>query len=269
MRKLIILLLIPLLFLSCQAESGQAGNENEVASIVKPTITDSLRRVYYHYYNAMEAPFPTHCIPERNKVNPADAAPLDTVFFIFREQLKEIVAAKDIFKLLEYVDEHIKVGFSAENGLKAFIDMWELNSPEQIPVSELWPTLENILNLGGLFNKKGDFFTAPYLDACYPANPDASSTGAVIGAGVRMRAGPSLDSKILGNLSYDILEIVETTPIEQKIGQETYPWIKIKTLDGVEGFIWGKFFRSPIDYRVGFQKKRLDGWKMVTLLAGE
>ncbi len=269
MRKQITLLLIPLLLLSCQSESGQTANEDESATIVQPTITDSLRQVYYHYYNALEKPFPTHCVPERNKVNPADAAPLDTVFFIFREQLKEIVAKKDIFKLLEYVDGNIKVGFGAENGLKTFIDMWELNSPEQIPDSKLWPTLESVLHLGGLFNEKGDFFTAPYLDACYPANADAFETGAVIGAGVRMRAGPGLDTKVLGNLSYDILEMIETTPIEQTIGRETYPWIKVKTLDGVEGFIWGKFYRSPIDYRVGFQKKRLDGWKMVTLLAGD
>lgn len=270
MRKLSTVLLIPLLFLlSCQSEPQQETNEDTTSQIVKPLINDSLRQLYHHYSKAIENPFSTHCITERNKANPVDAAPLDTVFFVFREQLKEIVKAKDIFKLLEHVDPNIKTSFVDDNGLKSFIDMWELNSPEQIPDSKLWPTLEEILNLGGLFNAKGDFFHAPYLDACYPKGADAYTTGAVIGSGVRMRTGAGLNTKVLANLSYDILNFIETTPIEEKIGTETYPWIKVKTMDGMEGFVWGKFYRSPIDYRAGFQKKRLDGWKIVTLVVGD
>lgn len=269
MRHKFTFIFLSVILLSCNTEPPKETAQDEQAIIAPTGISNELKAQYEQYYQAIEKPFPTTCIAELNKVNPADAAPLDTVFFVFREQLKEIVAEKNIFKLLKHVDQNIKIGFGAENGLQAFIVAWDLSSEEKIPDSELWPTLADVLNLGGLFNGQGNYFEAPYLDQCYPHDKDAFETGAVIGAGVRMRAGPNLDTKVLKNLSYDILDYIETTPIELKIGNETHPWIKVKTQDGIEGFIYGKFYRSPIDYRVGFEKKPNGEWKIVSLLAGD
>jgi hypothetical protein len=40
-------------------------------------------------------------------------------------------------------------------------------------------------------------------------------------------------------------------------------------MDATEGFLYGKFYRSPIDFRAGFEKKKNGQWKMVRLLAGD
>ena len=149
--------------------------------------------------------------------------------------------------------------------------MWELDSPDKIPQSNLWSTLETLLPLGGQFNDygKGAYFEAPYLGPCWPATAEPYEFGAVIGAGVRLRSGPGLSTQILKTLSYDLVEYLETTPTEETISGETHPWIKVRLADGMEGFLYGKFYRSPLDYRAGFQKNDAGQWQMVLLVAGD
>lgn len=239
-----------------------------------------LRQAYHDYYAKLEPKFPVHCVSEANKANPADEAVTDTAFFVFRERLREIVVQKDIFKLLEQINPNIKVDFGGGHGLQDFIKTWELDSPEKVPQSRLWPTLEEILALGGTFStfdnyKDGKnlgqikYFQAPYLDACMPADGDPYIDAAVIGAGVRLRNGPGLNSKVVAKLSYDVIEFIEETPIEETIGGETHSWIKVKLKDGTEGFLYGKFFRSPIDFRAIFEQNEAGAWKMITLIAGD
>ena len=90
-----------------------------------------------------------------------------------------------------------------------------------------------------------------------------------MGAGVRLRSGPGLSTQILKTLSYDLVKLVEMTPTEETIGGETHPWIKVQLADGTEGFLYGKFYRSPLDFRAGFQQDEAGQWKLVRLLAGD
>lgn len=263
-------LLLFALISACQTD--QQANENQaeqVTAAVTPVVTDSVVQVYQTYYGLLEDKFPPQCLPERGKVNPADAALQDTLFFIFREHLKEVIADKNIFGLLPHVHQDIKTGFGAENGLQSFIQMWELDSPEKVPQSRLWSTLKSVLLLGGDFSGGGSYFEAPYLGPCWPADAEPYEYGAVTGAGVRLRGGPSLNTQIIKNLSYDLVKYIETTPIEETIGGETHPWVKVQLVDGTEGFLYGKFYRSPLDFRAGFQQSPDGQWKMVSLLAGD
>jgi hypothetical protein len=271
MRNLWYLVLGMMLW-SCAGPATDGGDATATSPPMDPYgISDSVRQLYQRYQTALEDPMPLSCRPERGKVNPADAAPSDTTFFVFREHLRQVVADKDIFGLLGQVDEQIKIGFGADNGLKAFIRAWELDSPEKVPESQLWPELAEVLSLGGQFSGQGDYFEAPYLDPCFPPSTtiDIMESVVVTGAGVRMRSGPGLNTQVLKTLSYDILQFIETTPIEERIGGEVHTWVQVKTLDGVEGFVYGKFLRSPIDLRAGFRRAENGRWKLVTLLAGD
>lgn len=272
MRTFVLPLSI-LLFLTCACTSTSPEETTETATTASTqmVVTDSVARLYQHYYEALADTYPLQCNPERGKVNPVDSAPQDTLFFIFREQLREVIANKDIFALLPHVDAQIKTGFGAEGGLQSFIQMWELDSPEKIPQSKLWSTLGTVLSLGGHLSNYGEesYFEAPYLGPCWPAEAEPYEYGAVMGAGVRLRGGPNLNTKILKNLSYDLVKYIETTPIEQTIGGEKHPWIKVQLTDGTEGFLFGKFYRSPLDFRAGFQKDAQGAWKLVMLLAGD
>lgn len=267
-----LLILLGLAY-ACSSDSNSETTtaETETSSAEAMTVTDSIAQLYHRYFQALADTYPPKCNPERGKVNPADAAPQDTFFFIFREQLREIVANKDIFALLPHVDDQIKTGFGADGGLQSFIRMWELDSPEKIPQSKLWSTLATVLSLGGQFHDydKSAYFEAPYLGPCWPAEAEPYEYGAVMGAGVRLRGGPNLNTKILKNLSYDLVKYIETTPIELTISGETHPWIKVQLGDGTEGFLYGKFYRSPLDFRAGFQKNAQGQWKMAMLLAGD
>lgn len=272
MRTILVLTLMATACFACQSDTSNTPQGQEGLSTPESTtITDSTLLLYQQLMAAREEVFPLECNPEAGKVNPADGAPKDTLFFIFRENLKTIVANKDIFALLPHIDDNIKAGFGAENGLQEFIRMWELDSPDKIPQSKLWPTLEGVLALGGQFNDYGSgaYFLAPYLDPCWPPTAEPYEYGAVVGAGVRLRSGTGLSTKILKTLSYDLVEYIETTPTEETIRGETHPWIKVRLVDGTEGFLYGKFYRSPLDFRAGFQKNTEGNWQMVMLLAGD
>ncbi|MGH1437346.1 MAG: SH3 domain-containing protein [Lewinella sp.] len=273
MRTYLILSLFVWGFMACQADTSSSNtSETEQTAITKNThLTDSIVQSYQQQLTTREEVFPLNCNPEAGKINPADGAPKDTLFFLFREQLKTIVANKDIFALLPFVSENIKTGFGAEGGLQDFIRMWELDSPDKIPNSTLWPTLESLLALGGQFHNydKAPYFEAPYLGPCWPHTAEPYEFGAVIGAGVRLRSSPGLSTKIIKTLSYDLVEYLETTPTQETIGGETHPWIKVRLADGMEGFLYGKFYRSPLDFRAGFQKNEAGQWQMVLLVAGD
>lgn len=272
MRKLPLLFYPLLCLLSCQSDKATADASGDTPTTeTVQVLTDSVIQSYQTLLTNREEVFPLECNPEAGKVNPADGAPKDTLFFLFREQLKTIVANKDIFALLPYVNENIKTGFGGEDGLQEFIQMWGLDSPEKIPQSDLWSTLETLLSLGGQFNDygKGSYFEAPYLGPCWPDDIEPYEFGAVMGAGVRLRSGPGLSTKILKTLSYDLVEYLETTPTEETISGETHPWIKVRLADGMEGFLYGKFYRSPLDFRAGFQQNSTGQWQMVLLVAGD
>jgi hypothetical protein len=282
MRVQLIFFLLALAGFACQSDSAtinskeSSTDETSASSDGLTSLTASeaasLRQQYQNYYDQLEPKFPLQCVTELNKAYPADAAPSDTAFFVFRERLREIVGQKDIFKLLENVDENIKISFGDEHGLQAFINMWELDSPDKVVTSSLWSTLDEVLALGGTFSSYGNnirYFEAPYLDQCMPATADPYEQGAIIGAGVRLRSGPGLNTKIIATLSYDVVKFIEETPITETVGGETHPWIKVALMDGTEGFLFGKFYRSPIDFRAGFEQKKDGQWKMVRLLAGD
>jgi hypothetical protein len=269
MRNGFVWLLLALAWTGCgliSSDPQETGGNGDATYTPPP---DSLQQVYQDYYAQLPDTFPLQCRPEAGKVNPADEAPRDTAFFIFREYLREVVAERDIFKLLPLIDEDIKIGFGAEAGLADFIRMWDLTDPAKVPQSRLWTTLAEVLDLGGAFTGQGDYFEAPYLGACWPAEADPYTFGAITGAGVRLRSAPSLQSQIRQTLSYDLVEYLETTEVETAINGRKYPWIKVKTAKEQEGYVYGQFFRLPIDFRAGFSRDADGKWRMVTLLAGD
>ena len=149
--------------------------------------------------------------------------------------------------------------------------MWNLNDPNKINQSELWPTLERVLSEGGSFSSVNNvrLFTAPYSYSNWPDQYDGFEYVLVKGAGVRFRALPNLSSKILSNFSHDIVKLLELDGPEQTSGGETHRWAQVESLDGEMGYVWGKFIQSHLDFRAGFEEKAPGKWRMVFFLAGD
>jgi hypothetical protein len=266
MKRITFLLLMGFLW-SCQ--SSDANQEEPTNVTIDHTNRDSIRQVYAKRMAERTKSFPAKQVLEVGKINPVDEAPLDTTFFLLREDLREAVEQRDIFFVLSIVDENVKCSFGAEEGMSGFVQMWGLDTPEKTKNSPLWAVLEKLLEQGGAFSANGNRFTMPYLFATFPDDYDAFEYGAVLGSGVRMREMPNLNSKIAKVVSYDILKIIEKTAEESTIGGETHPWIKVELLDGTAGYIYGKFVGSPIDFRAIFERTPTEGWKMTVLVAGD
>lgn len=243
---------------------GQNGAESEPA--LSP---DSLRRVYRQYYEARSDWMPARQHLEAGKLYPVDEALLDTTFFVFREHLRQAVTDRDIFSVMEVVDENIKCSSGGESGLAAFVTAWELESEEKVQSSPLWAVLEKTLAGGGTFAENGNLFIAPYTFSTFPKNVDPSGHAVVTGAGVRLRSAPGLNSQTLTMVSNDIVTRLETSAQTETIDGETHPWVQIRLPDGKEGFIWGKFIAEPGDYHAVFRRSAGQRWTMTTLLTGK
>ena len=268
------LLFLLLLFLSaCGSESTTSTDQAEISEDITAQLpksnVDSLRNVFQSFYDKRKDWYPAKFIFEEGKLNPVDEALTDTSFFIFRESLLKSIKEKDAFGLLEKTSQNIKYSFGEDGGLAGFVQLWELDSPEGIERSLVWNKLENVLTKGGSFSEDGKTFTAPYYYDLFPDKYDAFTHGVVIGTGVRMRTAPDLRAPVVKSVSYEIIEIVGKTATFETIGGEEHPWVQVKLLDGREGYIWGKFIGSPIDFRIGFSKQTDGSWLMHFFVAGD
>lgn len=261
-------MLIGLLTIAC----GQQDTKEEEAigeEVMSSINMDSLRQVYNELMKLRLEPLSIKQVAEKAKLNPVDEAPKDTLFFVFRENLRQVVQEKNVFGLLEAVDEQIKNGFGDNNGFAEFVSLWGLDQPDEAADSEVWQVLGDVLELGGSFSDQGRFFTANYVASNWPAGYEPFESGAIIGSGVRFRSAPTLQSQTIASISYDIVKVIEHSEKEETIGGESHPWIKVALLDGREGFVYGKFLRSPVGYRAGFERKPNGQWQMNFLLAGD
>ena len=268
MRALFLSLSLSLLLAGCGSGGQQPGGASAGSEAEKPAISrDSLRKLYLSFKADLTDTLPTYQVKEEGKLYPVDEALLDTAFFVFREQLKLTVAEKDVFGLLDVTAKDIKVSFGAENGFDDFVSIWGLDSkqPDTLPI---WPLLGRLLEEGGTFSDNRTVFTAPYYFSTWPGQYEPFDYGAIAGAGVRLREQPSLNSRILKTISYDIVTILEEDKVEE-IGGEAYPWMRVELLSGTQGYVFGKFLGNPVGYRVGFEKKEGGRWRMSSLLAGD
>lgn len=267
------LFVLLLLLSACGSKSDTSSDQAAVSEIEPARLSksnaDSLRAVFQSFYEQRKDWYPSKFIIEAGKLNPVDEALKDTSFFIFRETLLKAIRQKDAFGLLEKTSQNIKYSFGEDGGLAGFVQLWELDSPEGIERSLIWDKLENVLTKGGSFGDGGKTFTAPYHYGLFPDEYDAFTHGVVIGTGVRMRTAPDLRAPVVKSVSYEIIEIVGETATFETIGGEEYPWVQVKLLDGREGYIWGKFIGSPIDFRAGFSEQADGSWLMHFFVAGD
>lgn len=224
----------------------------------------SLELINEPQFTISQAPFLNQ---KGKKVIPIDQAEVNSDFFTFRQELQKALENKDLDFLLSHLDDNIKLTFGGRYGKQDFIKLWNLSeNPEN---SDVWQTLLEVIKLGGKFaDNQRTSFIAPYTFLAEEIE-DPFEDMIIIGENITVRKTPSLQGKILGFLSYDVVKVVygANSPSET-INGETHPWIKIKTTEGVTGYVYGKYIRSPIDYRVDFVKTG-NTWKMVFFIAGD
>ncbi len=252
-----------LILWSCQTDAPEAAEDNATPA------TDSLALRYQEYLEKRPLQFPTQQVKEAAKLHPVDEAPTDTAFYVFREALRDKVLQKDVIYLLSVVDPEVAVNFALEPGRQGFIKAWELDNPDEVEASEVWPVLNRLLSQGGLFEDNRTKFFAPYPFAAWPEEVPMIGKGAIVGAGVRLRAEPSIRAKVIGSLSFDIVDARGYSTERTTINGETQSWAQIRTANGKEGYVWGKYFCEPLGYRMGFEKNPEGKWRIAFMEAGD
>jgi len=140
----------------------------------------------------------------------------------------------------------------------AFEQQWHLRAMDSL----LWRELGATLALGGTFDPEGSF-VAPYVYSRWPEAIDAVGHVAIAGSGVRVRAQPSLDGKVIGRLSYAIMPIAQG-----KLRSEDAEWARVEFAPSRSGYVASRHARSPVGYRAFFTRGAA-GWRMVMFLSGD
>lgn len=206
------------------------------------------------------------------KLYPVDEASKDASFKRFRDRLMVALKKHDRKFLLSIVHPNILNSFGGSRGIKEFVSMWKLNSPD----SKVWTELLTVLSLGGSFDRENGqkTFYAPYISSRWdslanklPRDADAFTHSAIIAARVPVYSKPDVASPAVTFLSYDVVEVDHERRIWKGDSEELL-WARIKTLKGQEGYVQGDKIRDAADYRASFKKVR-GKWLMYIFVAGD
>ncbi|MGD9561514.1 MAG: SH3 domain-containing protein [Pyrinomonadaceae bacterium] len=200
-------------------------------------------------------------------VRPVDSAAEDPSFLAFRTKLIAAAERKDAAFILRILDPRINLSFGGHEGIADFKSMWKITSRNTKFWEEFLPVIKN----GGTWWKGTSvdkIFYAPYTFDSFPEDIDAFTHEAIFGSNVNLREGPSTRSRVMAQLSYNVVTVETDPDTEAGKIRETRGWSKVRTLGGLSGWVRNDLVRSPIDYRAGFEKKR-GVWKMVAFIAGD
>jgi hypothetical protein len=199
---------------------------------------------------------------QNSKFPPKDESGKTPEISKFVLELKEIIKNKDSEKLLAIVHPEVKFDFDEGIGIEKFKMNWK---PED-KNSSLWPILNKIVGLGGVFNKNQVetfyAFVFPYVNAVdLEDGDDYFKTLVITSKSVNIHEKPDLNSRSVGQLTYDIVTYYYEKSNDQ--------WYYIQTADKkISGYINSDFAYSPVDYRM-FLTKEKGKWMISCIVAGD
>ena len=232
--KLIVFCLIGL-FQLCACESGQTSSSDQASQTSQPEPKSAS--------NGQQQEPQLQTI----KLLPKDEGPRDPSFLEFRNQLLKAASEHDATFILSILDQAILNNSDGKGGVKEFREQWKLDQPD----SKLWETLTTTLSMGGTFraNTRNREFCAPYVTTEWPSivgqlpqAADPLDYQVITERDVAIHPAPNTNSEIVARLSYDVVNV--------QGGQiQDSTWLKIRTLDGKEGYVADKHIRGATDYQ--------------------
>ncbi len=203
-------------------------------------------------------------MPPPPKLLPVNEVSQNESFATFWKRLDRAVREKDAEYVLSIVEENIKLSFGGRYGAEAFREWWLMPGTET-DGSTIWIELGEILAMGATqepWAPGSPRFVAPYVFSRWPDAYNAFEYVAVVRDQAPLRAESKPDGAVVANLSYDILRVTQWRV------NGSSDWNQVETLSGQTGYIRSAHVRSPIDYRVYFEK--IDGaWTMTIFVAGD
>jgi hypothetical protein len=193
-------------------------------------------------------------------LEPADEAARDPQLAALIETLVRAADAKDFAPFELAISPNAIASFDGTPGPQGFRDAYAIADPN----SPFWADFKAALALGGAFMGDAEF-AAPYVYANMPEDLDSYAHVVAIGAKTSLFAGPEDDARIIADVTHQILELVDGDPEAASAAPEG--WIRVKA-KGRQGFVKAAETRSPLDYRIVFQKTA-NRWWIGAFVAGD
>ena len=189
------------------------------------------------------------------RLPPVERCTGDGGFDRFRAALADAVARKDPRALRLLTANDILSNYGGGASWKEFASTWNLDHPQH---SRLWKELQEALGLGCAPTEGGGrVFPGMFEDMGDDEDPFAL---VVARPGAVLRAAATESSAAVATLDWHSALIVEEPPEN--------PLVKVKLVDGREGWLKSSDMLSPLGYRLVVEKR--DGrWKITSLIAGD
>ena len=183
-----------------------------------------------------------------------------------KQELRGIIARRDMEALLARVRPETKLDFGGGEGPEGFQMAWNSDAESR---QRLWATLESILALPGEARRfdHGFEYCAPYVFCTHlPGDVDPFEALVVIGTGVAIRDQPTRSGAVLKRVDHVVL-----TRANEEPGIAPNPeWTRVNLAEGTTGYISTQWLRSPIDFRLALRvDDGSDRWWLGFLLAGD
>lgn len=194
---------------------------------------------------------------QERKLPLVDEGASDLTWLRFKNRLLGAIAKRDKQFLLSILDKNVRNQDERARGIANFRKQWELDTAD----SPLWHELAAALQLGGAYmqrDKGARELCAPYLLGKWPQDVEPFNHGTVISRNAVLQAEPTMASRPLGALSYDIVTVVNWEVDDKSDAKQK--WVRVRHLDR-EGYVPEEQIRSPIEQAACFVKSG-DGWRM-------
>lgn len=203
---------------------------------------------------------------------PPPDAPLEATLAAAIENLKAIIAARDVKGLTEMLSPIVTSSYGDDGGPENFLSNYGLNGPDAAS-SQVWTEMERLLAIGVADMPGAGIAAAPWPYAIWPDDLDPFIHMVVIAQGVSLMSAPSSTAPALRPLDYDILSLVydEENPdptILERVDGRDLVWIKVADSNGVVGYVRDDWTVSTLGYRLGLERTE-SGWQILFLVAGD
>lgn len=198
-------------------------------------------------------------------IEPVDESAKDPELAALIATLVKAADEKNFKPFEDAISPNAMASFGGDEGVEGFKNAYGLPDPN----SPFWAEFKEAVALGGTITSDGEtkttYYATPYTYANWPEDIDSFSNTVAIGPKTMLYAKPEDGAKTLGDVTHQILELVEEAP-EAK-GAAPEGWVHVK-FEGKTGYVKAAEQRSSIDYRLILQKTE-NRWWIGAFVAGD
>lgn len=202
----------------------------------------------------------------RLEMQPQNEALEDESFLLFIEEFREAISKRDLEFAIEHMDHtSLEPYMDSVPNFDEFLMEYGLTG-DDVEGAVYWDIMGELLELGfeDIGTEDNKAYYAPYFGdykfIVESYDEFSESFGICTGENVNIRNKPNIDSVIIDQVDYLILEYGKDQDYDSS-------WTQVILPDGRTGYIHSDYIRSDFDYRCIFEFK--DGkWLMTMLMAG-